>query len=78
MYLDKAIEINPNESCFYICRSLCLSETAQNEKSLSELIFKFLKSDTSFKKKTLLAQSAIRKFSLKECVRGYEKIFDKI
>tara|TARA_Y100001970_G_C14132447_1_gene802456 strand:- start:205 stop:1290 length:1086 start_codon:yes stop_codon:yes gene_type:complete len=49
-----------------------------NEKSLSELIFKFLKSDTSFKKKTLLAQSAIRKFSLKECVRGYEKIFDKI
>ena len=38
----------------------------------------FLKSDTSFKKKTLLAQSAIRKFSLKECVRGYEKIFDKI
>ena len=37
MYLDKAIEINPNESCFYICRSLCLSETGQNKKSLSDL-----------------------------------------
>jgi len=49
-----------------------------NEKSFSVLILKFLKSDTSFKKKTLLAQNAIKKFNLKECVNGYEKIFDKI
>ena len=49
-----------------------------NEDSLSELILKFLKSDSSFKKKTLLAQNSIRKFNLKECVSRYEKIFDKI
>jgi len=50
----------------------------QKIENLSSLILKFLNNNSSFQKKTKNAKKNLKRFTIKNCVFNYEKLFDRL